>query len=214
MFKRYVFIFLTLIVAISSVGGVYATWLYAESPPISVNQGVGVSISEFNYPPEEILPGGGEGTGGVEIGQDHYHTIQLIVDEAGKGYSLNSSGSILHSLLRNNEVVYSNQKVSGGNLKFILDPSNNTHKLYYALERVSDTLYYAYTFSIDELSTAGGTDIEIVAYRTSIEYTDKWYATESHMGYAKTASLRELGASADPKAVPYSIVVSDWHLHA
>ncbi len=63
MFKRYVFIFLTLIVAISSVGGVYATWLYAESPPISVNQGVGVSISEFNYPPEEILPGGGEGTG-------------------------------------------------------------------------------------------------------------------------------------------------------
>lgn len=214
MIKRYVFVLLILLVSISSIGGVYATWLYAEAPVTPVSQSVGISISEFNYTPSEVLPGGGDNSEGVELGQDHYHVITLVVDEAGKGYSLNSSGSLLHSLLENNEVVYSNQKVSGGNLKFILDPSNNTHKLYYVLERVSDTLYYAYTFSIDELSTASGTDIEITVYRTNIEYTDKWYATESHLGYAKTKSMQSLGVSTDPKTVPYSIDVTTWHLHS
>ena len=118
---------------------------------------------------------------------------------------------VLHQYLRRQPVVYSNQKVSGGNLKFILDPQNNTHGLYYCLEKVSDTLYYAYTFSTDALSTAGGSDMEIIAYRTDLVKTDIWRATVSHMGYAKTKSLSALDVSADPNAIRYSIDVSTWY---
>ena len=199
-------------ITVLSIGGVSATWFYAQSSPTPVEQLAGVSISEFDYKPEEILPGGGEGTGEVQLGENHFAVIKLIVDEADKGYNLNNSGSILHSILRNERVAYSNQKISGGNLKFILDAKNNTHKLYYCVEKAGDTLYYVYTFSTDSLSTVGGTDLEIEVYKTSIEKTDRWRATVSHLGYAKTVRLSSLGLSADPQSIVYTIDVDSWHL--
>lgn len=204
---------LTLILALAllvSVGGVYATWIYAGAPVTPVDQNVGVSISEFDYTPEEVLPGGGNEQ--APIGQNHLVLIDLILNENDKGYGLNINNNVvLHQYLRRQPVVYSNQKVSGGNLKFILDPQNNTHGLYYCIEKVSDTLYYAYTFSTDALSTAGGSDLEIIAYRTDLVKTDIWRGTVSHMGYVKTKSLSDLGVSADPNAIRYSIDVSTWY---
>ncbi len=198
------------LVLLMSVGGVYAAWIYAGLPAASVDQNVDVSILEFDYPPEEVLPGGGNEQ--APIGENHLSLIDLILNENDKGYGLNINNNVvLHQYLRRQPVVYSNQKVSGGNLKFILDPQNNTHGLYYCLEKVTDTLYYAYTFSTDALSTASGTDVEIIAYRTDLVKTDIWRATVSHMGHAKTKSLQNLGVSADPNAIRYSIDVSTWY---
>ena len=194
-----------------SIGGVYATWKYGGGPSQPAEHIMGLSLAVFEYPPEEILPGGGMEE--AVLGEDHYGLIDLILNEREKGYGLNISNNVvLHRYLRNQNVVYSNQKVSGGNLKFILDPKNNTHGLYYCLEKVSDTEYYAYTFSTDALSTASGSSAEIVAYRTTLLKTDKWRATTSYLGYAQTKSLSDLGESADPNTIRYSIDVSTWHV--
>ena len=157
-----------LLVSIFSVGGVYATWRYSSTGPLPQNTDVFVSLDVFDYPPEQILPGGD--TEEAPLGEDHLSLTKLILWEDEKGYGLNINDNVLiHQYLRANEIIYSNQKISGGNLKFILDPSNNTHGLYYCIQRVSNSLYYSYTFDVNHLATAGGTDIEIVAYRTSLE---------------------------------------------
>lgn len=198
------------IMLVLSTGGVYATWLYAGSPIQPAEQEMMLSLAVFEYKPEEILPGG-EMEEAV-LGEDHYGLIDLILNEKQKGYGLNINDNVLlHQYLERQKVVYSNQKVSGGNLKFILDPKNNTHGLYYCLEKVSDTEYYAYTFSTSALSTASGSSTEIVAYRTTLLKTDKWRATTSYLGYALTKSLSDLGESADPNTIKYSIDVTTWH---
>ncbi len=210
MFKNF-FAFLMIPVIVFSIGGVAAGWIYPEGPNSPEFQEFGMSASLFEYKPEEILPGGDSEK--PEIGQNHLALIDLILNERDKGYGLNINNNVvLHRYLRNDGVVYSNQKVTGGNLKFILDPSNNTHGLYYCVEYVSSTLYYAYTFSTVALNDAGGTEAEIAVYRTILEKTDKWNATLSYYGYAKVEELSDLGASADPKSIPYSIDVSTWRL--
>ena len=207
MFRKYL-LPLTTLLSIFLVSGVYATWLYAGSPLDPAEQQIGLFLSEFDYSPEEILPGGENEA--PEIGQDHLALIDLILND--QDYGLNSgSKTVLHDYLEDEGVVYSNQKVSGGNLRHLLNPTANTHNMYYCLEKVSDTVYYAYTFSIDELSTAGGSTVEIVAYRTVLEKTDKWNAITSHYGRARTRTLRDLGTSADSNAIPYSIDMSTWH---
>lgn len=193
---------------IFSASGVYATWLYAEPPLDPAEQQIGLSLSVFDYSPEEILPGGDNEA--PEIGQNHLSLIELILNDPDYGLNYGSK-KVLHNYLKSDGVVYSNQKVSGGNLRHLLNPTANTHNMYYCLEKISDTVYYAYTFSMSDLSTAGGSTVEIVAYRTVFEKTDKWNATTSHYGRARTRTLRDLGASADSNAIPYSIDMSTWH---
>ena len=210
MIRRGLPIFLVLILALS-VGGVYAVWTYYDEPIESQDGAMGVNISVFDYTPEEILPGGDVEI--PDIGQNHHVLIDLILNESNKGYGLNYSDNVvLHKYVERQGVAYSNQKVSGGNLKFILDPKNNTHGLYYCVEWVSETQYYAYTFSSDELTMHAGTETEIVAYRTVfVKESGEWIATTSHYGKAKTRPLDDLGVSADPNTVPFSIDVSTWH---
>ena len=194
-----------------SIGGVYATWKYAELSPQNVNQDVVVSILEFEYPPEQILPGGD--TQEAPLGENHLALTQLILWEDDKGYGLNINDNVvIHQYLKRNKVVYSNQKISGGNLKFILDSRNNTHGLYYCIEKVSDTLYYSYTFDINHLSTYAGTTEYITVYRTSLVKTDEWRATVSYQGIAQTKRLSDLGVSADSHSIAYSIDVTTWRL--
>ena len=201
------------IVVIFSIGSAYATWKYACLSPAEKDQSIDISLSVFDYPPEQILPGGD--TEQATPGENHNKLIDLILNEAQKGYGLNiGSNVLLHSLLRQNKYVYSNQKVSGGNLKFNIDPKNafNTYGLYYSLEKVSDTLYYCYTFEINALSTASGTSQYITVYRTSLVKTDKWRAPVSYEGVAQTVKLSDLGVSADSQSLRYSIDMASWRL--
>lgn len=41
------------------VSGVYATWSYAAFGPTPQQTGISASLSVFDYPPEQVLPGGG-----------------------------------------------------------------------------------------------------------------------------------------------------------
>ena len=209
---KYLSLILCLVV-ILSIGSTYAAWKYARLSPAEKDQRIDVSLSVFDYPPEQILPGGD--TEQAAIGENHHKLIDLVLNESEKGYGLNEgSNAFLHSLLKKNKYVYSNQKTSGGNLKFIIDPKNafNTFGLYYSLEKVSDTLYYCYTFDIDDLSTASGTSVYITVYRTSLVKTDKWRAPVSYKGVAQTVKLSDLGVSAASQSLGYSIDMASWRL--
>ncbi|MBE6878285.1 MAG: hypothetical protein E7488_03850 [Ruminococcaceae bacterium] len=213
MIRRYMSVVMCLVL-IFSTGSVYATWKYTSNFIEAKEHPVNVSLNLFEYPPEEILPGGDNNDEEVILGENHFAVIDLILNESDKGYGLNIKDNVvLHKYLEIQPVVFSNQKVSGGNLKFILDPQNNTHGLYYCLEKVSDTEYYAYTFSTDALSTASGTSIEIAAYRTTLLKTDRWNATVSYLGYALTKRLTDFSfdVSSDPQSIPYSIDPDTWH---
>ena len=206
---------LLLLVLLSSlvlVSGVYATWYYAVAAIDDVNSDFGILTNLFDYPPEEILPGGEKQE--AELGKDHYGLLDLILNEMQKGYGLNASTTnVLHTYLKNKGEVYSNQKVTGGNLKFILDPKNNTHGLYYALEKISDTEIYCYTFDLAELVRVSGTESEIEVYRTTLVKTNKWDMTVSYVGRAQTVDLSDLGVSADSNAHDYTVLISSWHVH-
>lgn len=187
---------------IASIGGVFATWYFAEAPAKSVTDTMGITLSEFVWKPVEILPTESE------IGENHLALIELILNENEKGYGLNyDSKNILEGYLNRYGVVFSNQKTSGGNLKFVSDEAN---QLYYCVEKVSDTVYYAYTFSRNDLSMAIGTYTAIPVYRTVLEKTDKWRAARSYFGYAQTKSLRDMNAENTSGTLAYSIDVSTW----
>lgn len=197
---------------LTATTGVFAIWKFAEGAE-SVETPKDVILGNFEYTAEEILPGGDQNDGPIEIGQNHHVLIDLVLNEDQKGYGLNINDNVLiHQYLKRQPVIYSNQKVSGGNLKFILDPQKNTHGLYYAVEYVSDTLYHCYTFSTNELTTAAGTANEIVVFRTNLEKTDVWRTTTSVQGFSQVKSLRDLDISADPQSIPYTIDVSTFHI--
>ena len=204
---------LVIITAIASIGGAFATWKYAEESPLPDDTDVSVSVGVFDYPPEQILPGGD--TTEATPGENHNQLIYLILWEDDKNYGLNiNKNALIHQYLKSHEVVYSNQKISGGNLKFILDVRNNTYGLYYCIQKVSDTLYYAYTFSVDDLSTNGGTSNRIKVFRTTLEKINgEWDDTVAYEGWAKTIRLSSVGESADSHSLSYSIDVHDWRLN-
>ena len=195
-----------------SVGGVFAVWIYPNGVSDPQDTPISISMSVFDYTPEEVLPGGDENDEEIVAGENHFSLIDRILNEKEKSYGLNiNDNSVLHDYLHTYGVVYSNQKVSGGNLKFVLDASNNTYGLYYCLEKISDTEYHCYTFSTDALSTASGAGLEILAFNTILLKTDIWRATTSYSGYAIVRPLTSLSVSADPQSIPYSIDMSTWH---
>ena len=194
--------FLCCLFLIASIGGVFATWYFAEAPAESVTDTMGITLSEFVWKPVEILPTESE------IGENHLALIELILNENKKGYGLNyDKKNVLEGYLNRYGVVFSNQKTSGGNLKFV---SDETNQLYYCVEKVSDTVYYAYTFSRNDLSMAIGTYTAIPVYRTVLEKTDKWRAPRSYFGYAQIKSLQDMNAENTSGTLAYSIDVSTW----
>ena len=128
-------LFLLSLLLLSSIGGVFATWYYTYSEVASTEENLSVTLSDFEWKPEQILPTESE------IGENHLKLIDLILNESNKGYGLNYDNKhVLESYLNKNGIIFSNQKTSGGNLKFV---SDETNQLYYCVEKVSDTLYYA-----------------------------------------------------------------------
>ena len=184
-----------------TVTGVFATWVYYH-PPQSLENELNASMGVFVWTPEDILPTESE------LGENHLALIELILNESNKGYGLNyDKKQVLESYLNSKGIIFSNQKTTGGNLKFV---SDETRELYYCIEKISDTLYYAYTFTYSDLWAARGTTDKILVFRTALEKTDKWRATKTYFGYALTKTLSSMGASAVSGELTYSIDTSTW----
>lgn len=194
--------FLCSLLLLSSVGSVFAMWHYADDNVVNVEEGLSVSLSEFEWKPQQILPTESE------IGENHLASIELILNEKNKGYGLNYDNKhVLEDYLNSEGIIFSNQKTTGGNLKFA---SDETNQLYYCIEKISDTMYYAYTFTYTDLNSTKGTSSVMPVYRTVLEKTDIWRAPRSYFGYVQTKLLRDFGVENLSGTLAYSIDPSTW----
>ena len=196
-------IFLCALFVLASVGGVFATWIFTFEDVEETEDGFSISLSEFEWKPEQILPTESE------IGENHVVLVELILNENKKGYGLNYDNKhVLESYLNSKGLIFSNQKTTGGNMKFVSDESD---QLYYCVEKVSDTVYHAYTFAYSDLSSVdSGSTATIPVYKTVLEKTDIWRAPRSYFGYAQTKSLSYFSAANLSGTLSYSIDPSTW----
>lgn len=168
---------LSLMTFFASTSGVFATWKYVENSSFPVNQSHNITMSEFIYMPEEILPS-------VTPGQNYLdlHASILENDKAG----LNSSKGTLEKALANDGdgFLQSSQNIQGGNLKhlFVTEASK---ELDFIAQYVSENeiIVYMYKSSDAEESTIGVTKIQV--YKTIYIKTDNtWAGKETHLGTA------------------------------
>ena len=169
----------------TTIGGAYATWQYAHKTPSESAIAEEISFTEFEYKPEEVLPGDDTAT---ELHQNHNNLVISIVDHTSYGLNANHKPIVRKLLEDGAGVVYSNQNVSGGNLKHMLVSSSDVEKLMFAVEYVTDTEYHAYTFpSVSNY----GVGYELTVYKTVITKNgNKWEAVRSYEGKAKVANVR------------------------
>ena len=183
---------------------VYASWQYVGVPATDVHTQLDCNISVFEYPPEQVLPGGGAAV--APMGENHLKLINNLLNEPS--YGLNATKKpIIHNLLEETgSIVYSNQQVTSGNLKHIMpDFSEETEKLYFVIISVSNTEYVAYTLLESDTMLPIGTYVPV--YRTVLaKENGKWVAKSSWGGYAKVNAPGIVG-----RAVDITTWVSDQH---
>ena len=189
--------FVCALLILFSIGGVFAIWVYVRDHVEEAGGDLSVALNEFAWKPVDILPTESE------LGKNHLALIELILNENNKGYGLNyDKKHVLEQYLNSEGIVFSNQKTTSGNLKFV---SDETKQLYYCIVKISETEYYAYTFAKADVASAMGSNTKIPVYRTILQKTNRWEAPKSYFGYAKTASLRSFGASNVSGELAYSI---------
>ncbi len=206
---------LTLMIALVSIPGVFATWKYAELSPVEAESSVYVSMGELVLFPEDVLPDDEEAD---QAQGNHLVLIQNIV--LYTDYNINTgSKKVIEEYLDNFGVVYGNYKAtSGGTLsKVLANQSPEAANVQFMMTKISETEYNAYTFSQRDLSNAEGNnaplpDGYIEVYKTIIEYIEtengqmKWVATRSYIGKALTGEC----AVGEKNKTVYSIMYKTW----
>ena len=177
---------------------VYAMWQYAQGDSLDAQLNAGITYIDFEYKPEDVLPGDKEST---ELHTNHYNLIMSIVNHVDYGLNASKKPIIRELLLENHGVVYGDQSVSGGNLKHMLLNTSDVNALMYVVEYVNDTHFVAYTFVENQLTSSNvGNYIQV--YKTLlVKENNKWSATLSYEGRAKVFR---------PGVVSYSIDVTTW----
>lgn len=172
----YFSIFLTILIFFASVNGVFATWFMAEESPTPINKSQSITLSEFVWKPEEILPS-------VTPGQNFLDLYESIL-ENNKG-GLNSSKDTLKNavLKASNGLVYCNQNVQGGNLKHLFT-TEASRELDFIVQYVSDTNFKLYTYKNADTNGAVGTT-QIQVYMTIlVQENNVWVGQETQLGMA------------------------------
>ena len=176
-------IFITLFMLCTTVGSVYAVWKYTNG--LVNNTGdpyaIDTSLSIFDYPPDEVLPDDETHT---ELGQNHLTLLEKLLND--KKYGMNHDNKeLVIGYVVDDGLIYSEQHVSGGNLKHLLIDGTSAHALLFQVEYVSDTEYLVYTYVNGDAYTYGIGD-EIEVYKTVISKdSGKWVATLSYKGKAE-----------------------------
>ena len=161
---------------LSSVGGVYATWHFAETPPASVSGTQSMQLSEFVWEPEEILPT-------VTPGQNFLDLYSSILENDKGG--LNGSKKVLENAVikADDGLLHCTENVQGGNLKHLFTTSAS-RELEFLVERISNTHFNLYIYKeVDTNGAIGVTRIEV--YKTILVKTNgTWVGEETQFGYA------------------------------
>ncbi|MBQ3066412.1 MAG: hypothetical protein IJD18_00130 [Clostridia bacterium] len=177
---------LTLCIACTLVVGLNAQWIYPDlSLSLGDSNGANITLQEFEYTPDEVLPGGDQNDQEVEVGQNHNSLIDRIVNHVTYGLNATKKPIVKDLLLEDGlKAVYSNQTVSGGNLKHILIDDASMEALDFAVKYETDTFLTAYTFASKYLTSSQvGQTIEV--YKTDIVLENgTWVAKRSYKGTA------------------------------
>ena len=102
--------FLTVFLLLMNVGGVFATWNYAQGAVPAISAYTDPKSSTFEYAPEIILPS-------QDVGKNYLDLLQSILDNIKGG--LNSSKDTLEKALIKSKILHSSENVQGGNLKHL-----------------------------------------------------------------------------------------------
>jgi len=177
--------FLALLCALllaGTVGGVFAIWRYAEDQPLPESEDIGITLSEFVWTPEEILP--------TETpGENYMDLLDSILNNVKGG--LNSDKDTLEKALLQDMLVHSSQNVQGGNLKhlFITEASR---ELDFIIQYISDDEFLLFIFENDDI-TAGQINVtKIKSYMTILVFENgEWIGRESQLGYATLRYIKD-----------------------
>lgn len=184
-----------------SFESVYAIFEFSDLPVDAIDSGMYFDIDLFDYSPSEVLPGGENVT--ASLGENHLKLINNLLNQ--KDYGLNATKKpIIHELLQNpHDMVYSDQHVTSGHLKFLMPSfSSETEALYFVIMMTSETEYVAYTLLDADRNLPLGT--EVLTYKTLLKNKDgKWEATTSYVGYAKVNDP-------DDESIHRAIDVTTW----
>ncbi|MBQ2718588.1 MAG: hypothetical protein IJF73_00810 [Clostridia bacterium] len=210
---------LLLLSLVFSVGGVYATWNYANLGPTLSSLEMPVRLGEFNW------AGSGDLPTDSEIGEDHISLIENIVSHTEHG--LNAKGSYLNEQIaarKKGSLTWQGRDTLGSMAVtqseeltdiFGLAASNLT----FLIQFVSDTEYYVFTTSVylgergainiwGNNSKPGNPTVPIgeavhPIYRTRLQKTNgTWAAVETVKGYATSAWYEESRRNATATQIP------------
>ena len=187
--------------------GLNAQWLYPDmSLNLNNDTDLNVNLVEFEYTPDEVLPGG-DNQEQVIVGENHLMLIQNVVDHVTYGLNATDKPIVRELLLEGASVVYSNQKVSGGNLKHMLVSDSSMEKLDFAVKYETDTFFSTYTFESKYLYDTYYVGQTIDVYKTDMVCENGvWIAKRSYKGTAKLALVK-----ADGKQI-MNIDVFSWKI--
>ena len=175
---------LLLLVATLCVSGVYATWQYAGIPTNDVTGTLSLSLTEFIYKPEEVLPGTEEDS---KLNVNHQALLEEILYNSK--YGLNKSDTIPSNLPDFNDILHCYEnKISSGNMNNIPKAGNLGFTITCIRENGEIVGYYLYSFGEFSSYTTGNA---ITVYRTLIQWSDlenEWTGVSSKNGYVITAS--------------------------
>ena len=193
-------IFIFAIVLILSVTFVYARWQFVSTPPASQSAILDVSLGEFLYRPEEVLPDDDE----ADKDLNHLSLVGRVLDDMTYGLN-NGSKPIIHNVLNDTGYLYCEQHTTQGQIKKLLLDGTDSENVRFVIAKISDTEYHIYTYNDGECDDANLNSTEIVTYKTYlIKGTDGvWTATESHPGYAQVFEP-------NVKHVDRAVNVSTW----
>ena len=165
------------IISFASVGGAFATWFLAEDPSPIVKQSQNITISEFVWLPDEILPS-------VTPGQNYLDLHQSILENVKGG--LNSSKDTLEdAILRDSDgLLHSSQNVKGGNLSHLFI-TQACRELDFIAQYVTDSEFLIYMYKSDDTlnGTVGTSRMQV--YKTIyIKENGDWSGKETQLGTA------------------------------
>ena len=169
--------FLCALLLLASTGGAYATWLYANGDAEERSENMGLTLFEFVWKPEEILP--------TETpGENYLSLLNSILNNSKVG--LNSKKDTLADAVIQYKVVHCSQNVTGGNLKHLLDVfSSSNDKLDFIVQHITDEEFHVYMFESDDIDNGIVGTTRIKVYKTIlVDEGNKWVARESQFGHA------------------------------
>ena len=189
-FRRLLILIMS-IVSLVSVGSVSAQWLYFDTNAnLDISEDLDLSLSQYEFAPEEVLP-----DQEAPLGQNHYQIVNNITNHMTYGLNADGKKSIVKKLLFEDglKVVYSEQKVTNGNLGHMIK-TDSSDLVQFAVVYQNYDFLIAYTFLDNYLTSDNADSSKIIdVYKTEIIYDttqEMWIATRSFLGTAPVKRVR------------------------